>query len=97
LSSIQIPHNYAPRPYQLPALRAFDAGKKRIVAVWHRRAGKEKTFINSLREAAPFSVLGRTSTSSRLTGRRGKFFGMGETVTGFRSWRTFLNRSSQAQ
>jgi len=27
-------------------LKALDAGKKRVVAVWHRRSGKEKTFIN---------------------------------------------------
>ena len=27
-------------------MRALDSGIKRAVAVWHRRAGKEKTFIN---------------------------------------------------
>ena len=27
-------------------MTALDSGKKRAVAVWHRRAGKEKTFIN---------------------------------------------------
>lgn len=41
-----LPYRFSPRPYQLPILRALDAGIKRAVAVWHRRAGKEKTFIN---------------------------------------------------
>ena len=45
-SSLTIPYLYSPRPYQLPILRALDSGIKRAVAVWHRRAGKEKTFIN---------------------------------------------------
>lgn len=44
--AINLPHKFRPRPYQLPVLRALDNGAKRVVAVWHRRAGKEKTFIN---------------------------------------------------
>lgn len=43
---IILPHNFTPRPYQLPILRALDGGVKRAVAVWHRRSGKEKTFVN---------------------------------------------------
>ena len=43
---IQLPHNFTPRSYQIPSLRALDRGKKRAVCVWHRRAGKEKTFLN---------------------------------------------------
>jgi hypothetical protein len=49
---LTIPHNYQPRPYQLPILRALDSGIKRAVAVWHRRSGKEKTFINYVCKAA---------------------------------------------
>lgn len=45
---ITIPHNYEPRPYQLPILSALDGGKKRGVCVWHRRSGKDKTFLNYL-------------------------------------------------
>lgn len=41
-----IPHNYQPRPYQLPLLKALDSGFKRAVCVWHRRAGKDKTLLN---------------------------------------------------
>lgn len=44
--SITVPHNFKPRFYQLPVLKALDSGIKRAIAVWHRRAGKEKTFIN---------------------------------------------------
>lgn len=44
--AISLPHRFTPRPYQLPVLRALDNGAKRVVAVWHRRSGKEKTFIN---------------------------------------------------
>lgn len=41
-----IPYRYQPRPYQLPILKALDRGIKRAVAIWHRRAGKDLTFIN---------------------------------------------------
>ena len=44
--SITVPYNFTPRPYQLPFLSAMDNGKKRAVAIWHRRGGKDKTFLN---------------------------------------------------
>jgi len=43
---VLLPFNFKPRPYQIPILRALDRGATRAVAVWHRRSGKEKTFIN---------------------------------------------------
>lgn len=46
IKDITLPHNYQPRNYQLPVLRALDSGIKRAVCVWHRRAGKDKTFLN---------------------------------------------------
>lgn len=46
MPDVVLPFNFRPRPYQLPVLRALDRGATRAVAVWHRRAGKEKTFIN---------------------------------------------------
>ncbi len=39
-------HNYFPRSYQIHPLAALDRGIKRVVCVWHRRAGKDKTFLN---------------------------------------------------
>ncbi len=47
-----LPHNFTPRRYQVPALKALDNGARRAVAVWHRRAGKEKTFLNYTAAAA---------------------------------------------
>ena len=44
--NITIPHAYYPRPYQVPVFQALNSGIKRIVSVWHRRAGKDKTFFN---------------------------------------------------
>lgn len=44
--SIQIPYKFEPRPYQLELLRAMDSGYKRAIAVYHRRAGKDKTLLN---------------------------------------------------
>ena len=44
--TIRLPHNYEPRGYQLPFLRAMDDGCLRAVKVWHRRGGKEKTDVN---------------------------------------------------
>lgn len=46
--SIAIPHNFAPRTYQLDLLRAMDSGISRAITVWHRRAGKDKTLFNLL-------------------------------------------------
>jgi phage terminase large subunit len=43
---IQIPHKFEPREYQIPIFQAIDNGFKRIIQVWHRRAGKEKTDVN---------------------------------------------------
>lgn len=43
---ITLPHNFEPRPYQLPILKAFDNGFRRIIQLWHRRSGKDKTDIN---------------------------------------------------
>jgi hypothetical protein len=50
--AITIPYKFEPRAYQLPVLRRLDEGCKRVIAVWHRRAGKEKTFINWTAKAA---------------------------------------------
>jgi hypothetical protein len=43
---INLPHHFEARDYQLPILRAFDNGYKRILQLWHRRSGKDKTDIN---------------------------------------------------
>lgn len=44
--SLTIPYKFKPRDYQLPFLEAMDKGFRRAVCVWHRRAGKDKTFLN---------------------------------------------------
>lgn len=46
LSTIVIPHEYIPRNYQRPMWAFFEAGGKRGVSVWHRRAGKDLFAIN---------------------------------------------------
>lgn len=43
---VTIPHNFTPRPYQLPLLRAMDSGTRRACILWHRRAGKDKCALN---------------------------------------------------
>lgn len=46
---VKIPHKFTPRDYQLPFLTALQRGeKKRFVAIWHRRSGKDKTILNGL-------------------------------------------------
>src|SRR6185437_16205257 len=37
---------FKPRAYQIPLLRAFDNGIKRIIHIWHRRCGKDLTDLN---------------------------------------------------
>lgn len=43
---IKIPHKFTPRPYQKQIFQAIENGFLRIVQIWHRRAGKEKTDVN---------------------------------------------------
>ena len=47
MARIQLPHQYKPRDYQLPFLRAWEK-YKRIVWVAHRRSGKDKTVFAHL-------------------------------------------------
>lgn len=45
--TIELPHLYTPRDYQIPVWRAMDE-KKRVFWVMHRRGGKDKTCFNKL-------------------------------------------------
>lgn len=45
---VKLPHNFIPRTYQLRFLEAWDAGILRLVIVWHRRSGKDKTAFANL-------------------------------------------------
>lgn len=47
-SRITIPYNFLPRGYQEPIYDSLPDGFIRGVVIWHRRAGKDKTFINIL-------------------------------------------------
>lgn len=50
---IQLPHRFTPRDYQKPPFRAlFNEGKKRFMCIWHRRAGKDNTWVNLIIAAA---------------------------------------------
>lgn len=46
MSAIRLPHEWDPRPYQLPAWKALESGIKRVVGVWHRRAGKDDVALH---------------------------------------------------
>src|SRR3990167_3613668 len=43
---ITLPHQFEPREYQLPLLEAFDSGYRRLLQLWHRRSGKDRTDVN---------------------------------------------------
>jgi hypothetical protein len=43
---VNLPHKYEPREYQIPLWEAFDGGYRRIIQIWHRRSGKDKTDLN---------------------------------------------------
>jgi hypothetical protein len=43
---ISLPNNWLPRPYQLPLWKYLEAGGKRAVSVWHRRAGKDDVCLH---------------------------------------------------
>jgi hypothetical protein len=58
MADITLPHLYTPRPYQLPILKAWDSGVKRLFWVAHRRSGKDKTIFANL----PKKMLERVGT-----------------------------------
>jgi phage terminase large subunit len=39
--SVDLPYRFTPRSYQLPAFQALERGCKRVVTIWHRKAGKD--------------------------------------------------------
>src|SRR3990172_4742608 len=89
---ITIPYNYEPREYQLPFLEAMDAGKKRAVICWHRRAGKEKTCWNYV-IARAIERKGSSIISFPQTCRPEKYSGTVWIQKASRSCPTFLRRS----
>lgn len=46
--TIQIPHRFRPRPYQLGFFKAIDTDVQRVLLVWPRRHGKDKSCFNAL-------------------------------------------------
>lgn len=48
MSEITLPHLYSPRKYQLPILKAWDSGIRRLFWVAHRRSGKDKTIFANI-------------------------------------------------
>jgi hypothetical protein len=45
---VQVPANFVAREYQKPLYNCLAQGRKRALAVWHRRAGKDKVFMAML-------------------------------------------------
>lgn len=80
---IQLPYNFTPRHYQCPLFEAVIERKiRRAVAVWHRRAGKDKSFLNILVIMAmetmanyayyfPTAALGRKALWDNIDARSG--------------------------
>ena len=56
--NIEIPNEWNPRDYQMPLWMALQCGKKRAVAVWHRRAGKDSLSLNFTASKALFDRVG---------------------------------------
>lgn len=80
---IFLPHNFTPRHYQRPVCKAtLEDQTRRAVTVWHRRAGKDKTFLNILATRAmqtpanyayyfPTAALGRKALWQNIDPRTG--------------------------
>jgi len=50
---IELPHNkWTPRPHQMPLWQYLQAGGKRAIAIWHRRAGKDEIALHHTAVAA---------------------------------------------
>ena len=46
MANVTLPYKYIPRIYQKPLFNCLSEGYLRGLAIWHRRAGKDKTMIN---------------------------------------------------
>jgi len=46
MATLRIPNDWEPRSYQHPLWEYLEAGGKRAVGVWHRRAGKDAVALN---------------------------------------------------
>lgn len=81
--TIALPHRFQPRPYQRGIMKAIcEDGVKRGICVWHRRAGKDKTFLNIMAIMAaqrmgnyayffPTAVLGRKAMWDNIDANSG--------------------------
>lgn len=49
---VELPHKFAPRPYQKRAMAYFDGGGSRAITVWHRRGGKDLTALHQTNKQA---------------------------------------------
>ena len=52
MTRISIPYKFTPRFYQIPIFEALDSGIKRIIMIFHRRAGKDLTCFNVITKKA---------------------------------------------
>jgi phage terminase large subunit len=46
MATITLPHKFTLRPYQKPLWNYLEAGGKRAIAAWHRRAGKDEVCMH---------------------------------------------------
>lgn len=46
MQQIVLPNNWNPRAYQIPAWQALERGVKRVLLLWHRRAGKDDVCLH---------------------------------------------------
>lgn len=56
MKQITLPYKFTPREYQIPVLKAFDNGIKRIIQMWHRRGGKDKLDVNIIAKQMQLKV-----------------------------------------
>lgn len=47
-NTISLPHLFTPRTYQAEVFSAYNEGFRRFICVWHRKAGKDITWLNFL-------------------------------------------------
>lgn len=50
--TLRLPYNWEPRSYQIPSWRAWKAGVRRLLLIWHRRAGKDELALHMTAVAA---------------------------------------------
>ena len=76
-TQVTVPYNgWQPRPHQQKLWEYLQAGGKRAMAVWHRRAGKDEVCLHHIMRASTLRVAKLLVHACRNISRDAKQYGL---------------------